>query len=107
MKPITKGDVSGIMSSLDAPKEVVNNCALYTEVIDSLQLKPSWETLYNDDSIIHALLKQNSLHLHQVYDTPFAHDLLKSYIGEYGIGQGVKDIINGNFDPNASVNLPA
>eukprot|EP00957_Ditylum_brightwellii_P151332 11523534-Ditylum_brightwellii.AAC.1 len=53
------------------------------------------------------LIERNKLHLHQAFDTPFARGPLCDYIGEYGIGQGGKDIINGNFDPNKECHLPA
>eukprot|EP00957_Ditylum_brightwellii_P102321 7799795-Ditylum_brightwellii.AAC.2 len=107
MKPIAKGGVSGTLSSLDAPGEAITSSALYTEVIEPLNFKPPWEMLYNDNAIMQALLKWNSLHLHQAYGTLFVHGPLKNYIGEYGIGKGVKDIIHGKFDPNTSGNLPA
>eukprot|EP00957_Ditylum_brightwellii_P165564 12604010-Ditylum_brightwellii.AAC.1 len=53
------------------------------------------------------LLSRNKLHLHQAYETPFASDPLKDYIGEYGLGVGAQEIIEGNFDPNKSKNMPA
>eukprot|EP00957_Ditylum_brightwellii_P132015 10065763-Ditylum_brightwellii.AAC.1 len=53
------------------------------------------------------LIARNKLHLHQAFDTPFARGPLRDYIGEYGIGQGGKDIIDGNFDPNKECHLPA
>eukprot|EP00957_Ditylum_brightwellii_P097123 7396728-Ditylum_brightwellii.AAC.1 len=52
------------------------------------------------------LLLRNKLHLNQAWDTPCATGLLRNYIGEYGLGAGAKDIINGNFDPNKSENHP-
>eukprot|EP00957_Ditylum_brightwellii_P109590 8358315-Ditylum_brightwellii.AAC.1 len=53
------------------------------------------------------LIARNKLHLHQAFDTSFARGPLRDYIGEYGIGQGGKDIINSNFDPNKECHLPA
>eukprot|EP00957_Ditylum_brightwellii_P010436 789496-Ditylum_brightwellii.AAC.1 len=53
------------------------------------------------------LLSRNKLHLHQAYKTPFASGPLKEYIGKYGLGVGVQEIIEGNFDPNKSKNMPA
>eukprot|EP00957_Ditylum_brightwellii_P106919 8156944-Ditylum_brightwellii.AAC.1 len=52
-------------------------------------------------------LSQNKLHLHQAYETPFARGPLKDYIGKYGLGAGAQEIIEGNFDPNKSKNMPA
>eukprot|EP00957_Ditylum_brightwellii_P163937 12481239-Ditylum_brightwellii.AAC.1 len=53
------------------------------------------------------LLSRNKLHLHQAYETPFASGPLKDYIGKYGLGVGAQEIIEGNFDPNKSKNMPA
>eukprot|EP00957_Ditylum_brightwellii_P026032 1968354-Ditylum_brightwellii.AAC.1 len=53
------------------------------------------------------LLRRNQLHLHQAWDTPFANGLLKEYIGNYGLGHGAQDILDGNVDPNVADNLPA
>eukprot|EP00957_Ditylum_brightwellii_P139441 10627359-Ditylum_brightwellii.AAC.1 len=52
-------------------------------------------------------LSRNKLHLHQAYETPFARGPLKDYIGKYGLGAGAQEIIEGNFDPNKSKNMPA
>eukprot|EP00957_Ditylum_brightwellii_P076922 5846882-Ditylum_brightwellii.AAC.1 len=54
-----------------------------------------------------ALLRWNSLHLHQSFDMPFADEPLKKYIGEFGLGQGTDDIFNRKFDLNQSENIPA
>eukprot|EP00957_Ditylum_brightwellii_P155680 11851627-Ditylum_brightwellii.AAC.1 len=51
------------------------------------------------------LLRRNQLHLHQVWDTPFANGPLKEYIGNYGLGSGAQDILDSNFDPNVTNNL--
>eukprot|EP00957_Ditylum_brightwellii_P066332 5035385-Ditylum_brightwellii.AAC.1 len=54
-----------------------------------------------------ALLQQNSLHLHQSFDTSFAEGPLKEYIGEFGLGLGADNILHGRFDPNKLENIPA
>eukprot|EP00957_Ditylum_brightwellii_P148181 11282846-Ditylum_brightwellii.AAC.1 len=53
------------------------------------------------------LISQNKLHLHQVWETLFAQGLLKKYVGDYGLVKGATEIIEGNFDPNKSENIPA
>eukprot|EP00957_Ditylum_brightwellii_P132309 10088514-Ditylum_brightwellii.AAC.2 len=53
------------------------------------------------------LISQSKLHLYQVWKAPFAHGPLKNYVGDYGLGKGVTEIIEGNFDPNRSKNIPA
>eukprot|EP00957_Ditylum_brightwellii_P093413 7113210-Ditylum_brightwellii.AAC.1 len=52
------------------------------------------------------LISCNKLHLHQAWETPFAQGPLKDYIGGYGLGRGSTEIIEGNFDPNKSKNIP-
>eukprot|EP00957_Ditylum_brightwellii_P081075 6166368-Ditylum_brightwellii.AAC.1 len=52
------------------------------------------------------LLRQNKLHLHQAWDTPCARGEVKHNLGDYGLGQGAQDIIEGKFDPNIAENLP-
>eukprot|EP00957_Ditylum_brightwellii_P111022 8467148-Ditylum_brightwellii.AAC.1 len=53
------------------------------------------------------LISQYKLHFHQLWETPFAQGPLKDYIGEYGLGKGATEIIEGNFDQNKSENIPA
>eukprot|EP00957_Ditylum_brightwellii_P170985 13016200-Ditylum_brightwellii.AAC.1 len=53
------------------------------------------------------LLCRNQLHLHQVWDTPFVNGPLKEYIGNYCLGSGAQDILDGNFDPNVANNFLA
>eukprot|EP00957_Ditylum_brightwellii_P152768 11628361-Ditylum_brightwellii.AAC.1 len=50
---------------------------------------------------------QNKLHLHQAWETPCARGAIKDYFGNFGLGQGAQDILNGQFDPNLAENLPA
>eukprot|EP00957_Ditylum_brightwellii_P184499 14052776-Ditylum_brightwellii.AAC.2 len=49
----------------------------------------------------------NKLHLHHAWETPCVHGVVKQYLGDYGLGQGAQDILNGNFDPNIAESLPA
>eukprot|EP00957_Ditylum_brightwellii_P024137 1819978-Ditylum_brightwellii.AAC.1 len=48
------------------------------------------------------LLLHNKLHLNKSWDSPAAKGPLHDYIGQFHTGQGVKDILKGNFDPNKS-----
>eukprot|EP00957_Ditylum_brightwellii_P013032 984244-Ditylum_brightwellii.AAC.1 len=41
------------------------------------------------------------------WETPFANGPLKEYIGDYRLGQGATEILEGDFDPNKSENIPA
>eukprot|EP00957_Ditylum_brightwellii_P057801 4383144-Ditylum_brightwellii.AAC.1 len=52
------------------------------------------------------LLLRNKLHLYQAWDTPCAQGPIKDFLGEHGLGQGIKYTIEGNFDPNLAKNLP-
>eukprot|EP00957_Ditylum_brightwellii_P155420 11830608-Ditylum_brightwellii.AAC.1 len=51
------------------------------------------------------LLLRNKLRLNQAWDTPCAKGPLRHYIGDYGLGIGKDNILNGNFDQNKSENL--
>eukprot|EP00957_Ditylum_brightwellii_P152609 11616430-Ditylum_brightwellii.AAC.1 len=53
------------------------------------------------------LITCNKLHLHQAWETPFTNGPLKEYVGEYGLGQGANEILEGDFNPNKSKNIPA
>eukprot|EP00957_Ditylum_brightwellii_P202177 15328951-Ditylum_brightwellii.AAC.1 len=53
------------------------------------------------------LITCNKLHSHQAWETPFVNGALKEYVGEYGLGQGANEILEGDFDPNKSKNIPA
>eukprot|EP00957_Ditylum_brightwellii_P158592 12071630-Ditylum_brightwellii.AAC.1 len=71
MRPITKGVAGGKISTLDVPGDPVTCLSIYSEVAQQLDLQPT-------------LLRQNSLHLHQSFDTAFADGALKKYIGNLG-----------------------
>eukprot|EP00957_Ditylum_brightwellii_P020738 1563602-Ditylum_brightwellii.AAC.1 len=107
MRPITKGVTGGTILILDIPVDPVTCPSMHSEVAQTLDLQPTWKTLYDNDNIIEVLIRRNSLHLHQSFDTPFAEGPLKEYIGESGLGQGADDILNGRFDPNKLENMPA
>jgi hypothetical protein len=80
---------------------------MYDEVLHQLKFTSTWKEIDETDKIMEKLIERNKLHLHQAFDTPFARGPLRDYIGEYGIGQGRKDIIDGNFNPNKECHLPA
>eukprot|EP00957_Ditylum_brightwellii_P155270 11820256-Ditylum_brightwellii.AAC.1 len=84
MRPITKGVTGGTILTLDIPGDPVTCPSMYKEVAQTLDLQPTWKTLHDNDDIMEALLRRNSLHLHQSFDTPFAEGPLKEYIGEFG-----------------------
>eukprot|EP00957_Ditylum_brightwellii_P119162 9089580-Ditylum_brightwellii.AAC.2 len=102
-----KGEVVGSISMLKIPDPIQNNSALYPEISSSLQFQPPWREIDDMDEIMTKLISQNKLHLHQVWETPFAQGPLKDYIDDYGLGKGVTEIIEGNFDPNKSKNILA
>eukprot|EP00957_Ditylum_brightwellii_P103840 7910022-Ditylum_brightwellii.AAC.1 len=52
------------------------------------------------------LLLRNKLHLNQAWDTPCTKGPLRNYIRDYGLGPGCHNILEGNFNPNKSKNLP-
>eukprot|EP00957_Ditylum_brightwellii_P189229 14403521-Ditylum_brightwellii.AAC.1 len=52
------------------------------------------------------LIRRNTLHLHQAFDTPFATPAMQEYIGENSTGLGAKSILDDNFDANNFNNLP-
>eukprot|EP00957_Ditylum_brightwellii_P102930 7844760-Ditylum_brightwellii.AAC.1 len=79
---------------------------MYNSVLTNLNFQPAWNIIDDDEEVMSHLLFRNKLHLHQALDTLCAKGLIKDYIGEYGISQGEKDVIEGNFDPNVAANLP-
>eukprot|EP00957_Ditylum_brightwellii_P074341 5648239-Ditylum_brightwellii.AAC.1 len=89
LRPISKGNQGGAVSTIFVPEESV------------------WVPIEDDDEVMSRLLRHNQLHLHQAWDTPFANGPLKEYIGDYGLGSGAQDILDGNFDTNVANNLPA
>eukprot|EP00957_Ditylum_brightwellii_P153141 11656673-Ditylum_brightwellii.AAC.1 len=52
------------------------------------------------------LLLRNKHHLNQEWDTPYTKGPLRDYIRDCGLSPGCHDILEGNFDPNKSKNLP-
>eukprot|EP00957_Ditylum_brightwellii_P054803 4153025-Ditylum_brightwellii.AAC.1 len=53
------------------------------------------------------LVNCNKLYLHQACDTPLAKKDMQDYIGEHRTGEGAREILAGNFDPNSFDNLSA
>eukprot|EP00957_Ditylum_brightwellii_P043156 3270377-Ditylum_brightwellii.AAC.1 len=104
--PISKGTQGGAVLSILVPVELQSS-ALYDDILSSLRFASKRISVEDDDEVTARLLLCNKLHLHQVWDTLFANGPLKEYIGEYGIGVGAQDILEGNFDPNLECNLPA
>eukprot|EP00957_Ditylum_brightwellii_P080065 6089553-Ditylum_brightwellii.AAC.1 len=90
MRPISKGNQGGAVSSILAPG----------------RFQHEWAPINNDYQVMSMLLKHNKLHLHQSYDTSCASDQIKDYTGPYGLSAGAKDILKGNFDSNIAANLP-
>eukprot|EP00957_Ditylum_brightwellii_P201905 15327740-Ditylum_brightwellii.AAC.1 len=82
LQPISKGNQGGAVSTILVPNET------------------GWVPTEDDDDVMARPLHHNQLHLHQRWDTLFANDPVKEYIGDYGLGSGSQDILDGNFDPN-------
>eukprot|EP00957_Ditylum_brightwellii_P203280 15333998-Ditylum_brightwellii.AAC.1 len=80
---------------------------MYEETIAALYFQHPWKEVGDSDDIMDHLITRNKLHLHQAWETPFANGPLKEYVGEYGLGQGANEILEGDFDPNKSKNIPA
>eukprot|EP00957_Ditylum_brightwellii_P074451 5656879-Ditylum_brightwellii.AAC.1 len=57
----------------------------------------------NKGLVISKLLFCNKLHLNKAWEIPCAKGPLKEYIGDYGLGEGAQDVLDGNFDPNRGV----
>eukprot|EP00957_Ditylum_brightwellii_P078117 5938669-Ditylum_brightwellii.AAC.1 len=89
LRPISKGNQGGAVSTIFIPNE------------------SGWVPIEGNDEVMTRLLCRNQLHLHQAWDTPFANGPLKEYIGDYGLGRGAQDILDGKFDHNVADNLPA
>eukprot|EP00957_Ditylum_brightwellii_P123212 9394753-Ditylum_brightwellii.AAC.1 len=62
MKPVTKGEVGGTVSTIKVQHPIKCD-SLYPEVISSLQIQPPWDPVINEDKVMHRLLKRNQLHL--------------------------------------------
>eukprot|EP00957_Ditylum_brightwellii_P134977 10291419-Ditylum_brightwellii.AAC.1 len=61
----------------------------------------------NSNNIMNHLLACNKRHLHQAWETPFTTGPLQESFGDYGLGQAATEILEGDFDPNKSKNIPA
>eukprot|EP00957_Ditylum_brightwellii_P131132 10001738-Ditylum_brightwellii.AAC.1 len=80
---------------------------MYDKVSTGLGFHPAWVPMDDNDRVMSALLKRNKLHLHQACETPCAWGIIKDYLGEYGLGHGAKEILEGNFDTNVASNMLA
>eukprot|EP00957_Ditylum_brightwellii_P137468 10480960-Ditylum_brightwellii.AAC.1 len=94
LQPIAKGVQGGAVSTIQVPVSPSQSETEYREIDDP-------------DEVMSRLLLQNKLHLNQAYDTPFANGPLHDYVGDDGLSAGATDILNGDFDPNESENIPA
>eukprot|EP00957_Ditylum_brightwellii_P193860 14762844-Ditylum_brightwellii.AAC.1 len=106
LRPISKGTQGSAVLSILVPA-ALKSSAIYDDVLSSLCFASNWISVDNDDEVTARLILHNKLNLHQAWDTLFATGPLKEYIGEYGIGAGTQDILEGNFDLNLECNLPA
>eukprot|EP00957_Ditylum_brightwellii_P030514 2311283-Ditylum_brightwellii.AAC.1 len=80
---------------------------MYEETIAALCFQYPWKEVDNSDDMMDHLITCNKLYLHQAWETPFANGPLKEYVGEYGLGQGTTEILEGGVYPNKSKNIPA
>eukprot|EP00957_Ditylum_brightwellii_P159436 12136946-Ditylum_brightwellii.AAC.2 len=106
LQPISKGAQGGAVSTILVSNTLQSPC-IYDDIVSSLQFATGWTSTMDEDEVSARLLLRNKLDLHQVWDTPWAHGPLKDYIGEYGIGSGANDILEGSFNPNTASSLPA
>eukprot|EP00957_Ditylum_brightwellii_P184979 14087451-Ditylum_brightwellii.AAC.1 len=60
-----------------------------------LCFQPAWVPMDDDNQVLSTLLLQNKLHLHQAWETPCAWVVIKDYLGDYGLGHGAKEILEG------------
>eukprot|EP00957_Ditylum_brightwellii_P183070 13944483-Ditylum_brightwellii.AAC.1 len=105
MCPIAKGEVGGTVSDMreSVPVKIPS---VYPKTLSVLGYDHVCRDIYDDDEVMSKSLICNKLHLNQAWDTLCAQGPLWDYIGKYGLGFGVEGILNGNFDPNQSENLP-
>eukprot|EP00957_Ditylum_brightwellii_P016778 1262689-Ditylum_brightwellii.AAC.1 len=97
MKPITKGIMGGVVSEFLVPNpEALTSLAMYDEVLDTLQFQHAqpFKVLNDQDEVMSALIRRNKLHLHQVFDTPFAKNEMRNHIGEFGTSDRAQDILD-------------
>eukprot|EP00957_Ditylum_brightwellii_P198292 15110163-Ditylum_brightwellii.AAC.1 len=106
MIPISKGAEGEEVSCILVPDKL-ENTSMYGEVLTGLKFQLGWILIDDDNQVMPTFLLQNKLHLHQKYDTTCAIGNVKGYIDKYGLGNGTKDILDRNFDPNINANLPA
>eukprot|EP00957_Ditylum_brightwellii_P068333 5187377-Ditylum_brightwellii.AAC.1 len=103
---ISKGQQGGKASHILVRDNLANN-SMYDKVSMGLGFQLAWVPMDDDDQVMSALLMWNKLHLHRAWETPCTRGAIKDYLGEYGLGHGAKEILEGNFDSNIAANMPA
>eukprot|EP00957_Ditylum_brightwellii_P145528 11080695-Ditylum_brightwellii.AAC.1 len=106
IRPITKGNQAGSVTTLLVPVPVITSRA-YDEVTEGLKFKPTWKEIAEEDDIITRLISRNKLHLHQAWATPMASEPLKEYIRDFVLGSGAEDIMSGNYRGDKAEDQPA
>eukprot|EP00957_Ditylum_brightwellii_P160351 12206557-Ditylum_brightwellii.AAC.1 len=74
MRAITKGITGGVVSKLLVPNtEAMTSPAMFDKVFATLGFAhtQSFNILDNQDKVLSTLVKQNKLHLHKTFNTPF------------------------------------
>eukprot|EP00957_Ditylum_brightwellii_P149545 11388126-Ditylum_brightwellii.AAC.1 len=97
-------DIATIIKNIKHCEEIKHSFKILRSISKGAQ--GGWTSIANKDEVSARLLLCNKLHLHQAWDTSCAHGPLKNNIGEYGIGSGTNNILDGNFDPNIAGSLP-
>eukprot|EP00957_Ditylum_brightwellii_P039267 2970804-Ditylum_brightwellii.AAC.1 len=106
LRPISKGKQGGTVSYIKEPLPL-ESTATYNEMLTHLGFQHEYKIIDDGNKVMSTLLLQNKVHLNKAWETLCAHGPLKDYIGDYGLGQGAKDVLDGNFDLNKSENPPA
>eukprot|EP00957_Ditylum_brightwellii_P029293 2214169-Ditylum_brightwellii.AAC.1 len=102
-----KGKQAGCVSHIEIPYHIQNNAVMYEETIADWSFQHPWKEVDDSNDIMDHLITCNKLHLHQAWKTSLANGPLKENVGEYALGQGANEILEGGFDPNKSKNIPA
>eukprot|EP00957_Ditylum_brightwellii_P189881 14455514-Ditylum_brightwellii.AAC.1 len=68
---------------------------MYDEVLMGLGFQPAWVPMDDNHRVMSTLLMQDKLHLHQAWETPCAQEVIKDYLGDYGLGNSAKEILEG------------
>eukprot|EP00957_Ditylum_brightwellii_P066892 5076735-Ditylum_brightwellii.AAC.3 len=102
MQPITKGESGSTVQHILVPNlELTHNESLYDSVIKSLGFdhdKPCI-LIEDQDEVMARLIKQNQLHLYQAFNMLFTMQAMQDCIGNFGTGEGAKQILASNLIP--------